>query len=466
LCSLAEPADNRNKIGNETDRTGEVIYKTPRLDGESVSHTEIQLCEAEHTSPGPHAEPRRSDPEKFTRVLVLADAFLPHAGGSREYYYNVYKELVSLGDTQVTILTKKIPGWQEFDRDACTEWFRIERRFRPLPSWKYSQLPKGILPFCQVLWRAMTSRPSIIHAGDLYPPGVIAMTLKKFLGIPYVVYCHGEEIPQLDNYRFQPRVRNKIYFNADAVIAASEFTRQNLLRLGVENKRIFKITPGVDSRRFEPTSSNSELKKQYGLEGKVVLLTVARLISRKGHRAVLQAFSKIAREVPQAHYLIAGTGPEEKALRQLTDDLGLSQRVTFAGYVPTAELSGLYNMCDIMIMPNREDSGGEVEGFGIVFLEASAAGKPVIGGRTGGAIEAIAEGKTGFLVDPDNTDELAEVMHRLILDRVLREKLGVAGRQRAESEFSWRTRAEMLRQVNLAILEEQDKHKQCRGSSE
>lgn len=423
------------------------------------------LCEEKEATPGLGEQAAKSVPRTHTKVLLLADAYLPHAGGSREYYHNIYQELVGLGDAHVTIITKKIPGWEEFDRRVCTESFRIERKFQPLPSWRYNQLPKGIFPFFHALWRVMRSRPSIIHAGDLYPPGVIAMTLKKLLGIPYVVYCHGEEIPQLDNYRFQPLVRNKIYRNADAVIAASEFTRQNLLRLGIENKRICKITPGVDSQRFQPTSGDMELRKQYGLEGKIVLLTVARLISRKGHRAVLQALSKIAPELPQVHYLIAGKGPEEGTLRKLVDNLGLSKRVTFAGYVPSNQLPRLYNLGDIMVMPNREDSGGDVEGFGMVFLEASAAGKPVIGGRTGGAIEAIVEGKSGFLVDPNNVEELAAVLHRLVLDQELRQNLGAAGLRRVQSEFNWRKRAELLRELNLAITVEHASRKQRSKSS-
>src|ERR1700737_81914 len=395
-----------------------------------------------------------------TKVLVLTDSFLPHAGGSREYYHNIYRALVELGSSDVTILTKKIPGWEEFDRKACSEAYRIERRFRPLSSWGYSQLPKGIFPFVQILWRVLISRPSIIHAGDLYPPGVIAMALKKGLGIPYAVYCHGEEIPQLDKYRIQPRIRNKIYLNADAVIANSEFTRRSLLRLGIPDHQIYKITPGVDSSKFKPLPADSALKNRYGLEGKVVLLTVARLVPRKGHRLVLQALSKIASEIQQAHYLIVGEGPEEQALRELVKELGLSERVTFAGHVPVHELPSIYNLCDVMVMANRQERDGDVEGFGIVFLEARAVGKPVIGGRTGGASEAIAEGATGFLVDPNNEDELAEILRRLLSDRGLRERLGSAGVRRVRSEFNWRTRAESLRKMNLAITKRQDERRQ------
>ena len=387
-----------------------------------------------------------------TRILLLTDAFLPHAGGSREYYHNIYTKLVELGDSQITLLTKKTPGWKEFDRTASREHFRIIRHFKPLRSWKYQELPKGLGPFLGAAWQAMRFPPAIVHAGDLYPPGLTAMTLKKLIGLPYLVYCHGEEIPQLDQYKYQPRVRNRIYLNADAVIAASEFTRNNLIRLGVPDERVCKIVPGVDSERFRPTPRRADLVESFGLQGKIVVLTVARLVPRKGHRVALEAFSKVCDEVPAAHYLVVGTGSEEPRLRQMVNEAGLRERVTFAGYVPAEQLPDIYNLCDIMMMPNRQESDGDVEGFGIVFLEANAAGKPVIGGRSGGAIEAIAEGRTGYLVNPEDSDELATVLRHLLVNQSLREELGLEGARRARAEFSWTSRAKLLQRLNQTVL--------------
>jgi len=395
---------------------------------------------------------KNSSADARIRVLLLVDSFLPHAGGSREYYNNIYRNLVDLGDSEVTILTKKTPGWKEFDSTASSELFHIKRRYKPLASTKYHELPKGLGPFLDAAWQVLRHSPAIVHAGDLYPPGVMAMFLKKLVGLPYVVYCHGEEITQTDHFRYQPRVRDRIYKYANAVVANSEFARQNLLRIGVAEERIHKITPGVDFTRFRPMPPRTDLLKRYRLEGKIVLLTVARLVPRKGHRVALQAFEKVSSEVPDAHYLIVGTGPEEGRLRQSVQDAGLSDRVTFAGFIPGTELPDIYNLCDIMVMPNRQAEDGDVEGFGIVFLEANAAGKPVVGGRSGGAIEAVVEGVTGFLVNPDDPDELAGVLRTLLFGRELRRKLGKAGAQRVVSEFSWKTRADTLRKVNSEIL--------------
>jgi len=383
---------------------------------------------------------------------MLTDAFMPHAGGSREYYHNIYQALVKLGSSEVTILTKKTPGWQKFDELATSALFRIRRQFRPLRSWKYRELPKGVGSFIHALWHVLRHSPEIVHAGDLYPQGLTAMILKKLLGLPYIVYCHGEEITQTDKYCHQPVVRDRIYQNADAVIANSEFARQNLLRIGVRADRICKITPGVDAKRFRPGPPNIDLLCRYGLEGKTVILTVARLVPRKGHRVALQAFASVCGEFPRTHYLIVGTGPEEMHLRQLVLQLGLQERVTFTGFAQRESLPDLYNLCDLMLLANREEEDGDVEGFGIVFLEANAAGKPVIGGRSGGAGEAVIDGTTGYLVNPENPVEVRNALVRLLSDHSLREGMGATGARRASTEFTWSERARMLADLNREVL--------------
>lgn len=386
------------------------------------------------------------------KVLLLTDAFLPRAGGSREYYYNIYRRLAASADIEVTVLTKKVPGWEEFDRQATSPGFRMRRRFRPLSSWKYGELPKGIGPFLHALWLAWKYSPDVVHAGDLYPQGLTALVLKKILGLPYIIYCHGEEITQTDCYRYQPLVRNHIYCNADAVVANSEFAKQQLLRIGVAHERLHKITPGVEAARFQNALPNSEFVNKHGLGRKTVILTVARLVPRKGHRAALQAFSRVCGEFPDAHYLIVGTGPEELRIRQQVQDLGLQERVTLAGFMPADQLPALYNLADVMLLANRREADGDIEGFGIVFLEANAAGKPVIGGRSGGAIEAIEDGSTGYLVDPDSPDEIAAALRRLLADPGLRNSLGAAGRKRSIEQYDWDSRAKALETVNRALL--------------
>lgn len=402
----------------------------------------------------PSTPVRRRTQRPSMRILLLTDSFLPHAGGSREYYYNIYRELASRKDVEITVVTKKVPGWRSFDKQSALPSLRIFRQFKPLKSWKLWELPKAIFPLFHTIWRTMRDSPTAIHVGDLYPQGVIALCLKKVARIPFVIYCHGEEITQTDRFRYQPRIRNRIYRNAAKIVANSEFTVRQLLRIGIDANRIVKITPGVDTERFVPTASDPELIHQYQLAGKIVVLTVGRLVPRKGHRASLQAFASACRTFDNVHYVIAGAGPEENTLRRFAKELGIEQKVTFAGLVKSEDLPRLYAMCDIMLLANRQELNGDVEGFGIVFLEASAAGKPVIGCNSGGATEAISDGLTGFVAQPDDTEQLASILRKLLSDCELRERIGAAGRSRALADFSWKDRARLLYGVNLLLKSE------------
>jgi phosphatidylinositol alpha-1,6-mannosyltransferase len=386
------------------------------------------------------------------RILFLTDAFLPHRGGARVYYYHLLRELSESRRAEITILTKKVPNWAEFDVQESRPGFRLIRSGRPLPNWKVKEWPKIVVPLLRALPLLATGRHDLIHFGDLYPAGVLSLWFKRTLGIPYVAYCHGEEITQTDRRRYQPKVRNAVLRNAEIVVAANEFARENLLRIGIPAERIRKITPGVDCMRFQPRERRPDLVSRYGLDGKTVLLTVARLVPRKGHATVLAALREFVRTNPQIIYLIAGTGPEEQRLRQLVQEWDLESHVRFAGFVRDEELADYYNLCDIFVMPNSEDRG-DVEGFGMVFIEANACGKPVVGGKSGGAAEAVLDGETGLLVTPDSPAETADVLRSLVHNRQLRSRLGSQGLARARSDFNWQVQARALDAVNREILQ-------------
>jgi phosphatidylinositol alpha-1,6-mannosyltransferase len=388
---------------------------------------------------------------RATNILVLTDAFLPHAGGSRVYYYTLYKELVQKYPDRITILTKKVPGWEDFDSRHSSSSMRIVRRFRPLPNWNYEQLPKFFPDLVQAWWFARNKQADIIHSGDLFPQGLVSMMLKKLLRIPFVAYCHGEEVTQIDYRRIQPEMRDLVYRSADAVVAANGFARANLVRIGVREDRIFTITPGVDTSRFTPTAADPALVSKYGLSGKVVLLSVSRLVERKGHSHLLRALAVLRDFVPEFHYLIVGDGPEREKIKTLIAELGLEQNVSMIGKVTDRDLIDHYNLCDIFMLANR-DIKGDLEGFGMVFLEANACGKAVLGGRTGGTSEAVLENSTGLLVDPENIDEIASGLRTLISQRALRMQFAANGLQRVRTEFFWPTRAEQLRAVNDFVL--------------
>jgi phosphatidylinositol alpha-1,6-mannosyltransferase len=397
-------------------------------------------------------------------ILFTADYFLPHAGGSRVYYFSLYSRIVERFPDRLTILTKKVPGWQEFDSRVGKEALRIIRRFKPLPDWRLWHLPKIIFPLGSTLGQVLRQRVDIIHPGDLFPQGVIARWVKELFGIPYIAYCHGEDVTLTDKYRYQPRVRDWIYRGADLVVAACEFAKENLLRIGVEEQKIVKITPGVDSVRFAPRSPSEDLISLYGLQGRKVLLTVARLCPRKGHEAVIRAVAKLAGMYRELTYLIVGLGPEQEKLQRLVAELGLNDIVKFTGYVADERLAEFYNLCDVFVMANQEEDNGDIEGFGMVFLEANSSGKPVVAGRSGGTADSVVDGVTGYRVDPRDIDELAATLNRLLMNPDLCARLGEAGRRRAREEFDWEQRAARIRQLSLEVVEK--RRAQGRGVSE
>jgi phosphatidylinositol alpha-1,6-mannosyltransferase len=165
---------------------------------------------------------------------------------------------------------------------------------------------------------------------------------------------------------------------------------------------------------------------------------------------VIRALAKLSPDVPPFKYVIVGRGPLDAELRALTAELNLQDRVVFAGFVADDQLNHYYNLADIVVMPNTGDDG-DVEGFGMVFLEANAAGKPVIGGRSGGTAEAIIDKETGFLVDPSDDQELRSALYSMLTDSELRRRMGLAGLQRAQTEFSWESRAKELRAISHAV---------------
>lgn len=384
--------------------------------------------------------------------LVTADSFLPHSGGSRVYYAALYRHLLQEYPDRVVLLTKKVPGWREFDQRESSDNFKIRRRFHPLPDWKYQQWPKALPQLAHVASTAMVGRYDCLHCGDLFPQAFNGVFLRKAFGLPLLIFCHGDEISQTDRRRYQPRVRNFIYRHADAIIAANQFACDGLARIGIPRERVHKLTPGVELENFHPRPKRPDLIQRYHLQASKVLLTAARLVPRKGHRIVLQALPKVLAAVSNVKYLIAGDGPERPKLEQLVRELHLESAVIFTGDINHAEICDYYNLCDAFVMANRLEPGGDVESFGMVFTEANAVGKPVVGGRSGGTAEAIVDSVTGFLVDPESSDDVAGRLLLLLQNDELSQHMGAAGLNRVASEFNWNTRAQTFREINQELV--------------
>jgi phosphatidylinositol alpha-1,6-mannosyltransferase len=269
-----------------------------------------------------------------------------------------------------------------------------------------------------------------LHIGHLYL-APIGIALHRLFGVPYALYLHGGEMAQYLRYRFIRHIVARVIRGARLLVVNSHYTRQSYEAMGIDLPSTAILTIGVDMTRFRPDLDTRGVRARYGLDGTRVLLTVGRLVERKGHDIVIRALTRIRDAVGPVRYLVVGSGPEEDRLRALAADLGCGNEVVFAGRVPDDDLPALYASCDLFVMPSRVLSQRDgVEGFGIVFLEAGAAGKAVVGGRSGGVSEAVIDGVTGCLVDPEDPDALAEVLIALLRDPSKARELGARARER------------------------------------
>jgi len=340
-----------------------------------------------------------------------------------------------------------IQGWRELDRKAPYKVYRVEL-LRPLIKhagnlfqsiWR--QLTTDLPLKVRLMWvtAALVKRENIdvVCIGELNSGSWLGLFCQRWLGCKMISYIHGEEITTRTTYLSYGRLRGAYLRRADAVVAVSNFTRQALQDLmGVPSGKITLLENGVDSERFKPGPRPDRLVYRYGVEGKHVLLTVGRLVPRKGIDRTIEAMPRILREIPDAHYLIVGEGEYRAELESLVSARGLEDRVTFAGRVDDAELVDHYRLCDLFLMPNRELSDHDTEGFGLVFLEANACGKAVIGGRAGGAVEAVRDGQNGLLVDADEWAPIADAVIRLLTDETLRTRIETTGLEVARASSS------------------------------
>ena len=278
--------------------------------------------------------------------------------------------------------------------------------------------------------------------------GSISTLASRFLRIPLLIFAHGTEVGRRSKWGALRQLTMKM---ADRVVCVSTYTRSLVEKMGLGPNQLAVVPNGFDARiveRFSRARREDDLPRlgEFFQSGTRVVLTISRLIKRKGIDRLISAMPEVVSAIPNAVYLIGGDGPDRDRLECLRDASPARDSIRFLGEVTEFEKLECYRRCDLFAMPNRAERG-DVEGFGIVFLEANAFGKPVIGGRSGGAVDAIVDGETGLLVDPNDVDEVAQAVVRLLGDTCEANRFGASGKRRVESDFSWTTCAVRFRSV-------------------
>jgi glycosyltransferase involved in cell wall biosynthesis len=359
------------------------------------------------------------------RVLLLTNDFPPIPGGCSRYYLRLCQQAPP---GTLTVLAPRQPGAQDADARVPA---RVVRRWLPVSPQPLARAAQCLLFAVHAALLLIREPTAAVHLGHLYLAPVGAV-LHRLFGIPYVLYLHGGEMPSLLRRRRVRAAYARWLRGAKCVVVNSDFTRRHFEALGMSHPRTVVLPPTIDPRPFLQAPGGDAVRDLLGWRGRRVILSVGRLVRRKGHDLLLRAVAGLVRDLPDVALLIVGEGPERSRLEALAGALGIRDRTHFAGFVPEAELPLYYRAADVFAMPSQalpERDG--VEGFGIVFLEAGASGVPVVGTRTGGIEDAVLDGRTGYLVPSGDVDRLREALRTLLEDRDTARRFGEEGRRRA-----------------------------------
>jgi phosphatidylinositol alpha-1,6-mannosyltransferase len=381
-----------------------------------------------------------------TPLILCSDNFPPDVGGTPTLFWNVYSRFAG---GQVTVLTAHSAG--AASAEAVGPVHVVRRPGRPATWGVVSAVARRYYAERARQIREISGgQPVVVHAGRNLPEGLAACLARVKYGVPYIVWAHGEELATANSSRELSVLSRLVYGLSEHVIANSQSTRSLLRGCGVRASKITVAYPGVDTDRFSPHVNGEDIRTRYARPGESLILTVGRLQRRKGHDLSIDAMSALVSRGYAVRYLIVGDGEERAALEERVRARGLERVVSLVGVVPGDDLPRFYAASDVFLMPNRVQEG-DLEGFGIVFIEAAASAKPVVGGVTGGAGEAVEDGVTGVLVSGLDADELARVLEALLRSPELRGRLGEAGRRRVMERFTWPRTATVVEGVHDAV---------------
>jgi phosphatidylinositol alpha-1,6-mannosyltransferase len=375
-----------------------------------------------------------------SKILCITNDFGPRAGGIETFVIGLIERLPH---SSVIVYTSRQEGSEPFDKKWFTE-FGVEvirdRSRILLPSLRVGRTVRAL-----VRNRGLTT----VFFGAAAPLGLLSQGLRKSGVQRIVALTHGHEVWWAKVWPFSWAMR-RIGNGVDNLTYLGNFTRTEISRALSQRaaNSMRKIAPGIDTDHFAPRADAQSLRAELGLSEKKVIVSVGRLVHRKGQDTLIESMPKILMQIPDAHLLFIGEGPYKDYLVKRAAELKVSHAITFIGRIQYDELPRYICVGDIFAMPSRSRLAGlEVEGLGIVYLEASACGLAVIGGKSGGAPDAVLEGETGFAVDGTSADSVAEAAVALLDNPELARQMGVRGRQWIIDEWRWEIWAQKFAQL-------------------
>ncbi|WP_432103073.1 glycosyltransferase family 4 protein [Streptomyces sp. bgisy091] len=375
------------------------------------------------------------------KTLIVTNDFPPRPGGIQAFLHNM---ALRMDPDRIVVYAST---WKRGAEGAeATAAFDAEQPFTVVRD-----RTTMLLPTPRVTRRAVRLLRehgcSSVWFGAAAPLGLMAPALREAGARRIVATTHGHEAgwAQLPASR---QLLRRIGESTDTITYLGEYTRSRIAGAltPAAADRMVQLPPGVDEKTFHPGSGGDRVRERLGLRDRPVVVCVSRLVPRKGQDTLVLAMPAVLARVPDAVLLVVGGGPYAGQLKKLAEETGVSDSVRFTGPVPWAELPAHYGAGDVFAMPCRTRRGGlDVEGLGIVYLEASATGLPVVAGDSGGAPDAVLDGETGWVVRGGSAEESADRIVTLLGDPELRRRMGEKGREWVEEKWRWDLLAEKLR---------------------
>jgi phosphatidyl-myo-inositol dimannoside synthase len=377
------------------------------------------------------------------RILLATPTYSPFVSGSARLLQDIVEHLLASGH-HVEVLTVNYAALGDTKEFDLSQSYRIHRA----SSWPIKG-GSSLAMLSRMLVLCAGQKFDTVLCGFGYPTPILAYMACALTRVPFAVHALGEDLVAA---RHSPvrRALSIALRKACVVVCISRFTANEAELLGVPRDRILTVSPGIDPAPYLAASSEDveSLRSRFGLFGKKIILTLARLDVRKGHDVVVRSLPAIVASVPDASYLIVGKGDPARIFA-IASELGVRDRVTVIDYVSTEELPALFALCDVYVMVSRSDpKTQEVEGFGIVYLEAAACGKPTVSGNQGGCPDAVADQQTGILVDCSDVPAVERAVIRLLSNEAESRRMGLAGRERVSKQFR---KSDQLQRIEHAL---------------
>ena len=375
------------------------------------------------------------------RILILSPSVYPEPGGLQRYTFNLAESAARNGhDVQLCTLASPehfVCSYQNLVYAPVNRWASVE-------GGVLKQLWQKVYLLKMLDELVIRFRPDEMICTWWDPLGYLAALISRWRGIPYVCVGHGQEILQLSEdlhiRKIKRRLKQLAFNNADRVIAVSRFTKQCIVKVGVSQEQVKVVPNGLSPEFIKRASgfSQESARLMLGIDGHIIL-QVGRLVPRKGHELMFDALPIVRRNLGSpVSYVIVGSGPYMDILKKKVRALGLEKSVLFTGFVPDDRLHLYYSATDIVVMPSHNpERPGDVEGFGITYLEAYAHGKAVIGTSVGGVPDAILHEETGFLIPPGDSEILSRRIVDLLRDPSKAVMMGQHGQRLVQTRWNW-----------------------------